>query len=269
MKIRGFITHKKAERYADCQDYFSIDVGKKRIAVSDGMTQSIFSSQWAKYLVHAYAHEEWDGQSDLSAQQRKWLEFTKQELRQQEEKGLPTWMLENVLAMRQGAGATLCGICFKGYKWEGYVLGDTSIVEIDGDNKITAIHKSKEGRFDNHPDYYDSFGDIVGEQIYPKGVFGESYKLLLVSDPFAEILYNIKGEEHAVEYISELLAVSSHQEFEQLVVQWRANKGMHNDDSTLVIIEYDGNEQFDIDSTPPDDLDKLVEEEINQRETEL
>lgn len=267
MRVRGFITHKQAEHYADCQDFFSINVEKKRIAVSDGMTQSIFSARWAQNLVHAYVNDGWDGLSNLSEQQNKWLDFAKQELRKLEEQGLPTWMLENSLTMRLGAGATLCGVCFEGFKWSGFVLGDTSIVEIDSDNHITDIYKSKPGSYDNHPDYYDSFGAIVGEPLYPSRLLEESHKLFLVSDPFAEILYNINGEKCAQDYVRELLAVSNHEEFVQLVDRWRMEKSMHNDDSTLIIIENDGSELFNIDKMPPDNLDKLIENET--KETEL
>lgn len=266
MKIRGFITHKQAEHYTDCQDYFSIDVGKKRIAVSDGMTQSIFSAQWAKILVGAYAHDEWDGQHNLPILQGKWLDYAHGELARQEGKGLPTWMLENTLAMRQGAGATLCGVSFEGFSWKSFVLGDTSIVEIGVDNDIKNIYKSKDGNYDNHPDYYDSFGDIVGNPIFPNGILEESQKLLIVSDPFAELLYNKRDDENVAESVNELLSISSHEEFVSLVDNWRASKGMHNDDSTLIVVECDGEEHFDIDSTPMKTLDQLIEEESNYRE---
>lgn len=265
MKIKGFITHKQAEQYADCQDYFSVDAGKKRIAVSDGMTQSIFSAQWAKILVNAFVHNDWDGCGDLADLQKEWLRFAKEELARQEEKGLPTWMLENTLSMRQGAGATLCGIHFDGLKWEGYVLGDSSIVELDADNNIVGIYKSRDTDYDNHPDYYDSFGDIMGSHITPNGLLDESYKLLLVSDPFAELLYKEKEDYNIKGLITELLSIETHGDFVCLVDKWRMEKGMHNDDSTLVIIEYDGNEQFNIDPTI-DKLDELMKEETSKKE---
>ena len=54
MLVSAFITHKMAERFSDCQDRFSISVDTKSIAVSDGMSQSIFQKFWAQILVDKY-----------------------------------------------------------------------------------------------------------------------------------------------------------------------------------------------------------------------
>lgn len=47
-------------------------------------------------------------------------------------------------------------------------------------------------------------------------------------------------------YVSKLLAVESYNDFLALVDSFRTVEKMHNDDSTLVIIENDGNESFDV-----------------------
>jgi len=54
MEIRAFIYHKEAEKYSDCQDYFEISSQNNRIAVSDGMSQSIYPQWWAEILAKAY-----------------------------------------------------------------------------------------------------------------------------------------------------------------------------------------------------------------------
>ena len=60
MKVRVFITHKKAEHFQDCQDRFSVNRDTKSVAVSDGMSQSIFQKIWAEILVDAYTKSrEW------------------------------------------------------------------------------------------------------------------------------------------------------------------------------------------------------------------
>ena len=51
MKIRAFITHKKAEHFNDCQDRFSINADTKSVALSDGMSQSWQQKIWAQLLV--------------------------------------------------------------------------------------------------------------------------------------------------------------------------------------------------------------------------
>lgn len=47
MKIRAFITHKLSEHYSECQDRFCINRDNHAIAVSDGMSQSVFPDYWA------------------------------------------------------------------------------------------------------------------------------------------------------------------------------------------------------------------------------
>lgn len=260
MKIRGFITHKQAEQYIDCQDYFSVDAKKRKIAVSDGMTQSIFSAHWAKVLVHSYVHKEWNKQNDITELQNEWIEYVRKELLHQKDIGWPTWMIENALNMKQGAGATLCGICFNGYKWESLVIGDTSIVEVDEKNNIVKIHKSKGGGYDNHPDYLDSFEGIVGNIVSASGILKDFHKILLVSDPIAELLYYKQNEDMCPLLVNKMLSVNNHQNFCNLVDVLRKDEGMHNDDSTMIIIEHDGMEQFNLDSSM-DNLDVLIENE--------
>lgn len=48
------------------------------------------------------------------------------------------------------------------------------------------------------------------------------------------------------ELVDALLNIGTHEEFEKLVSDWRTIKGMHNDDSTLVVIRYDGNTEFNV-----------------------
>lgn len=55
MKIRAFITHKLKENYSECQDRFCINSDSHTIAVSDGMSQSVFPDYWAEILSSFYA----------------------------------------------------------------------------------------------------------------------------------------------------------------------------------------------------------------------
>lgn len=64
MKVRAYITHKLEESNADCQDYFRLNSGKKKIAISDGVSQSIFSAKWAELLVKEYTDTDVDDISE-------------------------------------------------------------------------------------------------------------------------------------------------------------------------------------------------------------
>lgn len=259
MEIKGFITHKLAEDNTDCQDYFGINYENKKIAISDGMSQSIFPLKWAKIIVNHYLHTTDKCLSDdIKMLQKEWFDYVSEELKRQKKNDVPTWMLENCLSERQGAGATFCGIMFEGQEWTGHVLGDSCLIEVDADNKIVNIYRTQSGDFDNYPDFLDSFNKGRGTPKNIKGVLKSGYKLLFVTDSFAELLYLKRHEGREDVYIEQLLMISSYNDFLNLVDKWRAEENMHNDDSTLVIVKYDGKDDFNIDKCTTY-LDELID----------
>ena len=65
MRIKAFITHKKAELFSDCQDRFRVNEDTKSIAVSDGMSQSWQQKIWANLLANTYTNsKDWTPNSD-------------------------------------------------------------------------------------------------------------------------------------------------------------------------------------------------------------
>lgn len=265
MKIKGFIIHKKAEGYEDCQDYFAINKDKGCLAISDGMSQSIFPQWWAEELVRAYVDNAWiPNQNDLKSLREKWLNRVCEFLELQKQEGKPTWMLENCLIEKRGAGATFCGICFENEtNWKGYVLGDSCLIEVASNDIIIKFERTKEGVFDNNPDYFDSFVGGKGNIKNIQGSLEEGSKLLLVTDALAEFLYVQKEKENEAKYVRQLLQLESHDNFCRLIEDWRESENLHNDDTTLLIVEYDGCESFNI--TIEDNLNNLCEKE--QKET--
>lgn len=261
MDIKAFITHKDQEKYVDCQDRFSINVDTKSIALADGMSQSIFQKIWAQILVDSYTEKpQWEAT----------IESVK-ELgplwREQVMSIIPTLQpaaqrrSRNSVAKGMSAGATFVGIRFDDNKWEGWVLGDSCLIIVDKDNNIVQIETSQTGPFDSHPDYFDS-NPLKGGKGQPKQISGEIHsdeKIILVSDPFSDFLYGRQGKDNSKELISELLSINSHKEFERLVDNWR-DQGMHNDDSTLIIVECNDKNNFHI--LYRDDIDELIEAEV-------
>lgn len=272
MKVRGYITHKSAEKFSDCADYFGICPQTKRVAVSDGVSQSIMPLEWAKILVNAYVDKKWEPKGDLRRLKQQWLDQAESFLKGQKDEGIQNWMLENSLSEHDGAGATFCGISFSdGNNWSASILGDTCLVSINkGDNHIVDIFASNKGDFDNCPDYFDSFNEKHGEVKSTSGVLGENDILLLVSDPFSELFQKVQGTENESDIIGEILELQSFDEFSNLIDELRDKFGMHNDDSTLVIVEYDGTDNLNItDAKPLDILIQEEEEEETNDEEEL
>ena len=263
MKVRAFITHKLSERYSDCQDRFAIDEARRSVAVSDGMSQSIFPDYWASILSQFYVKNGHCTEDDRKSLCDKWLIRVQEYLDNEIHAGRNPWRLQNSLDAHNGAGATICGVTFeKSNSWTGHVLGDSCIIEIDITDKdnptIKGIHTSEDKAFDSYPDYYESFEEKPGRGIIKeiKGKLTTSNILLLVSDPFSEFLY--KNKENSQDWIKRILSLNSHEEFCSLVDGWR-REGLHNDDSTLCIIEYDS--QKDLTVNQPDDIDELIKKE--------
>lgn len=267
MKLRGYITHKAAENYSDCADYFGICPRNKRVAVSDGVGQSIMPAEWARLLVDSYLNNEWNPHESTQLLRDKWLQQAWDYVKGQKEQGNNPWLLENCLLNKDGAAATFCGVSFTdATKWEASILGDSTLVEIDRSNHIVSIYSSKEGSFDFRPDYFESFGDDKGIIRELSGNLDGDSKILLVSDPFSELFQKIRGTEDEVRIVSNILSIKEIDDFCSLVDNLRNESGMHNDDSTLVIIEPDESDSFNI--VYQKTLPNLLEEETKKLEAE-
>ena len=253
MKISAFITHKKSERYSDCQDRFSVSKDTKSIAVSDGMSQSYQQKIWAGLLAESfttgYLSDFTEAKLDplRGEWQKRVLAFI-ENLKKIPGQEYLVRMNTNSVAQRKSAAATLLGVRFKGYKWEGDVLGDSCLIELDDKNAVIAIRSSQDKEFDNYPDFFDSTTVGLkqkGEVRHISGELKPGYKMLLVSDPFSDIIQDFKKGKIDLN-IAELLNIKTHEEFCSLVERWRTEKGMTNDDSTLVIVTHDSSEDFNI-----------------------
>ena len=263
MLISAFITHKKAEHFSDCQDRFSINADNKSIALSDGMSQSIFQKYWAEILVEKFTStSDWvpnlESVKELAPVWKdRVLEIVQ---RQKEEGNRSAWRAERNLIDGLSAGATFLGIRFNGNQWECDVLGDSCLIRIH-DNKIIDIISSEAvTAFDSYPDYFDSNPkkDGKGSPRNYSDTFDSGDTILLVSDPFSDFLLNNWNTPSEAALVDRLLGVNSHTEFEEVVEQWRA-MGMHNDDSTLIIIKQGDGDSFNI--TCKDDIYSLIEQE--------
>ena len=241
MRARAFITQKEAESEADCQDRFSINPATGSVAVSDGMSQSLFPKYWAEILADRYtAERDWfPTRENVQALAPFWMERVRKKLEEWRALGREPWRSESMLATGASAGATLVGLRVGvGGKWSCDILGDSCLVELEGDH-IKEIYSSMD-HFDNYPDYFDSNPDKPGkgEVRTVTGMWNPKTTLLLVTDALGAFLATIKGKPEECARIRDLLNVESADEFDILVQYWRKD-GMHNDDTTMVIVTND------------------------------
>lgn len=238
MIIQAYIYHKRAEKYSDCQDYFGINIKNNRIAVSDGMSQSIYPQWWAEILVNAYlANGKIPSYPDeLQKFQKDWQDKVQGEILNREKHGKNPWRLINSYTEKSGAGATLCGLTWNENKWTCECIGDSSLILVRSDFSIE-IKSSQEGEYSNHPDYIDSFQKGRGNVRYFNGSFNDLYTILLVTDPFSDLFYRHRLDSEFISArINEIKALSDHNSYSELVEKWRDEFEMHNDDSTIIIL---------------------------------
>lgn len=263
MIIKAFITHKKSESYSGCQDRFSISPQTHSIALSDGMSQSVFQKYWAEILVEKFTStRDWipnlESVNELSTEWKKKVQDIVEKLKGENN---PHWLrAERNLKDGKSAGATFLGLRFNKKEWVCNVLGDSCLILLQN-NKIQKIITSEDVlAFDNHPDYYDSNPNNTGKGTLKteKGILLDNEIILLVTDPFSDLLLKHKGTEYEAQLVDKLLTINNHDEFENVVEELR-NNGMHNDDSTLVVIEPSENDEFIIKAK--DDICELSEKE--------
>lgn len=264
MVVRAFITHKQAELFADCQDRFGVNPDTKSIAVSDGMGSTWQQKIWAQLLVDTYTDStDWCPSNEtIKPLCQTWRSKVADFIQNLKKTNAPENMIyrnERNFAEGRSAGATFVGIRFNGNEWNGSVLGDSCLIEWDG-NEVKFNTSQDSETFDSYPDYFDSDASKEGKGV-PKpieGVLTEGKCLLLVSDPFSEFLLEHSKQGNIAEYVQQLLSLTTHDDFETLVYEWR-KEGMHNDDTTLVIVENDNSEILT--TKHPDNIVEMVEKE--------
>lgn len=265
MKIRAFITHKQSEHYADCQDRFAVGSDTNSVAVSDGMGSTWQQKIWAELLVERYikGNDDWKPSVDtIKPLCKDWRLRVEDSIQQLKNENAPINIInrnERCLIEGRSAGATFIGIRFSKNQWNGIVLGDSCLIEWDGTSATFYTSQSTE-TFDNYPDYFDSDENKSGKG-EPRQIHGElndKILLLLVSDPFSNFLLQKSKDGTIAEYIRNIRAVETHDYFETLVMDWRS-EGMPNDDSTLIIIEYDKEDVFNI--IQEDNIKELINKE--------
>ena len=266
MRIRAFITHKLCEDYSSCQDYYNIDIDNRCICLCDGMSQSIFPDYWAQIVSKHFVKN-----FDLTEESRlvlcsEWRSRVEKYIQSEIVKGENPWRIQSNLEEGYSAGCTICSLkVSKHNDWEGKVLGDSCIIVFHKENNTIEILSSEEKAFDSYPDFVDSNPKNLGRgQIKTfEGILNESTCILLVSDPFSEFLRLHSND--AEKYLYQICALDSHEKFLSLVQEWR-NIGMHNDDSSLVIIEFDNNSEININHF--DSLEELSISELKDNEKE-
>ena len=208
-----------------------------RFAVSDGATESGFSRIWSRILVDQFVHhtagspDEW---SWLTPAQQRWLE---------ELKGVEIpWYGEEQFQL--GAFATFLGLVISGTNgnrsWHAAAVGDSCLFHVRNGELLKAFPLDKAADFNSTPKLIGSrsrIDDTVSKRATSLiGTAENDDHLWLMSDALAHwcLAEHEAGQPPWQELSFFLSADYPASDFAAWVQDLRTNRGLHNDDVTLL-----------------------------------
>jgi hypothetical protein len=275
ISVKGFISHKLAEKYVDCFDRYGINISTNKFAISDGVSKSFFPDLWAELLVDYFLRNDGGinfGDADsYKAIQDEWLRQVGEIVNKPNQK----YYVRNFFSQGRSAAATFVGLHFhkheNDFKWDAFALGDSFLFflpantnEIDGElSSITFLSSKSDFLFNNFPDFFDSRNINPKGKIKHKGgklVPGTFY---LMTDALSE--WFIAERMVATK---EITSWKSQADFEQSLERLRKDS-LQNDDSTILVIDVvdDSADEFVYDSILFTSYNELLAAEASENDS--
>lgn len=272
MKIiyKAFTLPHVGDPYRLCADRYSISTENNSFAISDGVGNSLFPGEWAKLICDDYVHvsDEFIVNDKLVREDE--LISTWSQIRDKIVEGFTEdekFIYEMGLDKADFAAATFVGLKLSPSEWSCQALGDSYLVLLDNEYNILQKVASMDGQpFGMYPEYFASkLDENNGTPIFRKGDYNQVKYLLLMTDAVSDWFI---AEERSSEERKRMIDVSSHEEFFALVNNFRQLGSMNDDDSTIVIITLEDNEDSTISYEPHalDDINQLIEDEKSDDE---
>ena len=250
LKVASFITHKKAESIADCQDAIKVNEEYSRYAVADGATRSFFPKQWAELLVEHFCE-----MPNLSLNEENWKEWLvpiQEEWYKQVEKRVEVrgqFYLTNSLNTREPAVSTLVGLEVEKTKleWGAMVVGDSCLFHKSSIGfRSYLIEKSED--FTSQPEAFASFAER--NHYDPEFISGEIQSgdmFILATDALAKWILEHKESENLEEVFNQLGQIENREQFNLFVDRARDEDiRLVNDDVALILISVEESEASEI-----------------------
>lgn len=267
MKIiyKAFTLPHVGDPYRLCADRYSISTENNSFAISDGVGNSLFPGEWAKLICDDYVHvgDEFIVNDKLVREDE--LISTWSQIRDKIVEGFTEdekFIYEMGLDKADFAAATFVGLRLNPTEWSCQALGDSYLVLLDEEYNILQKVASMDGQpFGMYPEYFASkLGENNGVPIVRKGDYCQVKYLILMTDAVSDWFI---AEARSSEERRMIIDVSSHEEFVALVDNLRQSGSMNDDDSTIVIITLEHNEDSTISYEPHalDDINQLIEDE--------
>ena len=277
LTIRHFITSKKGDTAADCQDAREQNESRGRYAVADGATLSFFPRQWAELLVKRFCYpeglslslEEDNWEAWIEPIQQEWLEKVSETVQETKD-----YMLVDRLSKLESALSTFIGIEFnidKG-EWKALILGDSCLFHQSG-SEFKSYLLERLADFQYRPKSFASFqkdNPIGGppEVISDKALPGDLF--ILATDALAKWVVQHKevSKGKLEEALDQLKQIETDEQFNQFVDIARDQEDIRliNDDVTLMLISV---EEFQLPETEKIKSEAEISEEDHTLSNDL
>lgn len=264
----SFITSKKGETAADCQDAKEQNEDIDRYAVADGATLSLFPKKWAELLVKYFcepnprgpslALEEENWEEWIEPIQQEWLQWVSETV--QETK---TYILVDRLSRRESALSTFIGLEFdvNEGKWRALIQGDSCLFHQSGaEFKSYLLEKLED--FQYRPKSFASFpkdNPVGGDPDFipdntSKANPGDLF--ILATDALAKWIVQQNAAGNLDEALNRLKQIETQEQFDKFVNLARDCEDIRlvNDDVTLMLIS--------VEEVKPESLEVPTSEEV-------
>jgi hypothetical protein len=243
--VRTFWLPRRGNSPAEYEDASAVDASAGRMAVADGATESCFARLWAGLLVEGFVEsrdcppQQWP--APLPALQQRWeADVSARKLR---------WAASRLV--KRGDFAAFLGLalpvsCDADCRWQAVAVGDTCLLHTRGPTLLRAFPLEHSRQFDNVPVLVGSrmsTEEVCKRQsLWLDGRGQPGDRLWIMTDALAQ--WCLAEHEAGRNPWSELESLLTPPECSDRFASWieglRDARGLHNDDVTLVAVEFQG-----------------------------
>ena len=244
--VKTFILQKEGNSFEECEDSVDFSLERRRFAVSDGATESVFADLWSRGLIQQFLKCEI---FPSVANFQDWLKPVQDEWRDQIDWDNLPWFTEQKI--EYGAFAAFVGIEFssktqldegqESLYFKVMAVGDCCLFQIRNNQLIKSFPIQESRLFDNQPDLLCSSSKgnpyLDKQALTFTGSCRQGDSFILASDALAcWFLAQWESGElpwETLDFLNEQI------DFEVFVMTQRHEGWLKNDDTSLLVLKWD------------------------------
>jgi serine/threonine protein phosphatase PrpC len=260
MNTKIFQLHKRSSyEYKFIQDKFAVSKDQKVFALADGTTQSFQSEIWAKIITDNFVNEPFFNSTELINSFKEYASVFKKT--KFEFSSNPAKASLEKAKLNKGGTSTFIGLKFITEKQiEIISCGDSNVFILKKDRKIKPFPFNNVNDLDSNNHFINTeqlINNVINDSFFQTNIFeiNEGDTVILATDAISRlILKNIN-------ILIDLIKYETFEDFLSFCIKHWENKGLEEDDITLIIIKIEEGESLKK-IYPPSDFSFPKEKEI-------